>query len=76
MPLNKLHEMIQEAFKEMAEEGMYPSQIYISDRYKEPLLKDRAEYLKDAYCLTYYATPVVFADLADNIHFYITSEVD
>ena len=72
MPLKKLHEMLHETLAEIEEDGETPSRLVISDRYKDQLLKEGEQYLKDGYQLRYMGVPVEFANLADNIHFYIT----
>lgn len=72
MPLKKLHEMLHETLSEIEMDGESPSRLVISDRYKDHLLKEGEQYLKDGYQLRYMGVPVEFANLADNIHFYIT----
>lgn len=74
MTLNELHKMLHEALVEIEESGETPSRLVISDRYKDQLLKEREQYIKDEYhtILRYRGVPVKFANLDDNIHFYIT----
>ena len=82
MPLKKLHEMIHEALSETEIDGEFPSKLIISDRYKEQLINERDQYFiheDRTIPLRYMGVLVEFANLADNIHFYITyaqKEVD
>lgn len=75
MELTELHKMIREALKEMETDGLRPSKLYIANRYKESLLRENNIHLTENCCLTYWSVPVEFANLADNIHFYINITV-
>ena len=73
MIFDELDRLVRESLWEMAKADAMPSRIVISNRLKAVCME---EY--DKYCIgeptTYYGVPLEFADLPDNLYFYIESE--
>lgn len=74
MTFDELDKLVKESLWEMAKADVTASRIVISNRLKAVCME---EY--DKYCIgeptTYYGVPLEFADLPDNLYFYIESEV-
>lgn len=74
MTFDELDKLVKESLWEMTKADAMPSRIVISNRLKAVCME---EY--DKYCIgeptTYYGAPLEFADLPDNLYFYIESEV-
>ena len=73
MIFDELDRLVKESLWEMAKADVTASRIVISNRLKAICVE---EY--DKYCTgeptTYYGVPLEFADLPDNLYFYIESE--